>query len=67
MKYVDRRKDGQIHVMSLLVLTILPLPLGAAFRVTVLIEIISFSAVAADTGVLLFRVDGDMLRFLLWW
>jgi hypothetical protein len=73
---VDRRKDGQIHVTSflaecevplLLVLTILPLSLGAAFRVTVLIEIIAFSTVAAGTRVLLFRDDGVMLRFLLWW
>jgi len=64
---VDRRKDGQIHGMSLLVLTILPLPLGAAFRVTVLIEIIAFSDVATGARVLLFRVDGFMVRFLLWW
>jgi hypothetical protein len=53
--------------MSLLVLTILPLPLGAAFRVTVLVEIIAFNAVAAGTSVLLFRLDGVMVRSLLWW
>ena len=67
IKYAYRRKDGEIHVTSLPVLTILPLPLGAALRVTVLIEIVAFYAVATGTSVLLIRVGGVMVRFLLWW